>query len=1422
MYDVFLSHSSKDKAAVEELARKLRGEAGLRPYLDKWHLVPGTPWQPELEAGLEESATAAVFFGPSGLGPWHHEEMRAALARAVQQRDDYRVIPVLLPGARREDVKGFLAQRMWVDFSAGLEDAEAFRRLVAGIKGQAPEVDSFRLEDSLAPYRGLLAFDEAHARFFFGRQAEVTAVFEKLGQRPFVAVVGASGVGKSSLVLAGVLPLLRKAEEGKGPALHVWVMRPGTRPLRALADQVVTLLPAEARLKEADSLEMRFEARGDGLRTALDTLCAGSPARCVLVVDQMEELFTLAPGEGGAGQVEAFLLNLKDAAEKGRGRLRILATLRADFLVRCLQFPTLTGLLQEGQVLLGSMGPEALRDVIVRPAQVVGVFLEKGVVSAILRDVAGQPGALPLLEYALDELWRAREGAWLKLSTYEASGGVWRALEKRAQATLESLPLRGQEVARRIFLRLTTLGEGTEDTRRRVAREELQFEDTTAEEVGEVLQRISGPEARLLVAEAEAVEVAHEVLIRQWPTLRRWMEEDRRKLRIHRRLTEAANEWASHGRDDSFLYSGARLLEAEEAFAAFSPLLNAREAEFWSTSLQSREMAIQREDERRRQELGQAQRLAQESAARAEAEEEKASAALRAKRRLWGVTGGLVLSVVLLAFFWRQARAAQAVSLSRELTAKALLQLHDDSQLSLLLIQKAQSVAPTEQISHAINEWATNRTLIVLRGHTDDVDAVAFSPDGARVVTASDDDTARVWEVATGRALATLSGHSGNVMAAAFSPDGARVVTASGDDTVRVWEVATGKALATLSEHIGNVRVVTFSPDGTRVFTLGSDGTVRALEVATGKLLTALSWDMGRVRATVLSSDEARSADAGEVAPKESPTSTYPVPYAVIMLEVVAALSPDCTRVVIENGDSTARVWEVATGQVLATLSTGIGIMTAAAFSADGTLVVTANMDGTASVWDVKTGQSLATFSGHTGAVTAVAFSPDGTRVVTASDDDTARVWVAATGKTLAILSGHTGNVTAAAFSPDGTRVVTANSDGTAHVWRVAMGESLAILSGHTDDVRAVAFSPDGTRVVTASDDDTAHVWVAATGKALATLSGHAGRVSSAVFSPDGTRVVTASSDDTARVWEAATGKALATLSGHTGNVTAAAFSPDGIRVVTVSDDDTVRVWEATGRALATLSGHADDVRAVAFSPDGARVVTASSDNTARVWDAATGKTLAVLSGHTERVRSAAFSPDGTRVVTASSDDTARVWEAATGKALATLSGHTGNVMAAAFSPDGAHVVTASSDDTARVWEAATGNVLATLSGHTGNVTTAAFSPDGARVVTASNDDTARVWETATGKALATLSGHIDNVAVAAFSSDGTRVVTADLESVVQVWHHALWTPEAVFKLRAEREFTCDERRQYLHEDVECPSAKATSASKTTVSADTP
>ncbi len=590
---------------------------------------------------------------------------------------------------------------------------------------------------------------------------------------------------------------------------------------------------------------------------------------------------------------------------------------------------------------------------------------------------------------------------------------------------------------------------------------------------------------------------------------------------------------------------------------------------------------------------------------------------------------------------------------------------------------------------------------LCLRGHEHWVQSAAFSLNGARIVTASWDRTARIWDAATGAEIAALRGHEDRVQSAAFSLDGARIVTASWDRTARIWDAATGAGIAALHGHRGPVESAAFSPDSARILTASSDDrAARIWDAATGAQIAALRGHNRKMQS--------------------------------------AAFSPDGAGIVTTSSDRTARIWDAATGAEIAALRGHKGKVQSAAFSRDGTRIVTAFSDRTARIWDAATGAEIAALRGHEDRVQSAAFSLDGARIVTASKDRTARIWDAATGVQIAALRGHEGQVETAAFSPDGARIVTASEDLTARIWDAATGAEIAALRGHERPVGSAAFSPDGASIVTASFDRTARIWDAATGAEIAALRGHKSLVRSAAFSPDGARIVTASWDGTARIWDAVTGAEIAALRGNEGQVATAAFSPEGARIVTASYGRIARIWDAaTGAEIAALRGHEGQVRSAAFSPDGARIVTASEDLTARIWDAATGVEIAALRGHEGQVWTAAFSPDGARIVTASEDLTARIWDAATGAEIAALHGHKSLVRSAAFSPDGTRIVTASFDRTARIWDAVTGAEIAALRGHEDTVVSAAFSSDGARIVTASTDRTARIWDAATGAEIA-------------------------------------------------------------------------------------
>jgi WD40 repeat protein/serine/threonine protein kinase len=650
-------------------------------------------------------------------------------------------------------------------------------------------------------------------------------------------------------------------------------------------------------------------------------------------------------------------------------------------------------------------------------------------------------------------------------------------------------------------------------------------------------------------------------------------------------------------------------------------------------------------------------------------------------------------------------------------------------------------------------EWgwlnaAADTSLFELKGHTSGVKFAGFSPDGSRIITASNDSTVRVWDATTGASLTELKEDRRYITSGSFSQDGSRIVTVSDDPAstlsnhfsqvygkstssiVRVWDAGTGTSLGELKDQTRQVLSASFSPDGTRIVAV-SDVGARVWDAWAGALLTEFKGHGRDV--------------------------------------CVGVLSPDGTRVLTASDDTTARVWDAKTGEPLSELMGLASVVRSAKFSPDGTRIVTVLSDRSARVWDTANGISLAELNGDEVHITSAAFSPDGTRIVSASFY-TARIWDATTGASLGELKGHKSELTYAVFSPNGSRIVTASKDGTARLWDATNGAIVAELRGHTSEVNSAEFSPDGTRIVTASRDGTARVWdVGVEASAFELRQGPQLARGLVAFSPDGKHIVTSTNATAARVWDATNGVGLAELKRHDGPVRSLAFSPDGTRVVTASYDKTARVWDAkTGSSLIELKGHTSAVNSAVFSSDGTRIVTASTDGVG-VWDGRSGTRLFQLARTTSLGRiSASMSPDGTRVITSSPTDV-NVIDAATGSVLAQVGGFSAPNTSATFSPDSSRIIIASGNAVG-VWNADLTLCLVVLQGHTEQVNSAAFSPDGTRVLTASSDITARVWDTKTGAVLAVLRGHSAAVLSAEFVSHGTRIVTASSDGIVRVW----------------------------------------------------
>ena len=495
-------------------------------------------------------------------------------------------------------------------------------------------------------------------------------------------------------------------------------------------------------------------------------------------------------------------------------------------------------------------------------------------------------------------------------------------------------------------------------------------------------------------------------------------------------------------------------------------------------------------------------------------------------------------------------------------------------------------------------------------GHFGSVSDCAWSPDGRRVLSASDDNTLKIWDAYSGHCLLSLAGHSSFVTGCAWSPDGRRILSASADQTLKIWEADSGRCLLTLCDQSISIYGCAWSPDGFRVLSASFDGTLKIWEADSGQCLFTLSGHSDSVRG--------------------------------------CAWSPDGHRVLSASDDKTLKIWEVDSGRCLLTLSGHSRSVTGCAWSSDGGCVLSASDDRTLKIWNADSGRCLLSLVGHSSFVTGCAWSPDGRRVLSASDDQTLKIWEADSGRCILALLGHSEDVADCAWSPDGRRVLSAH-DGTLKIWEADTGRYILTLAGHSAGVYGCAWSPDGRRVLSASLDGTLNIWEADSGRCLLTLAGHTGSVLGCAWSPDGRRVLSASDDETLKIWEADSGRCLLTLAGHTGVVYGCAWSPDGRRVLSASGDHTPKIWEAdSGRCLLTLTGHSRYVSGCAWSPDSRRVLSASGDQTLKIWEADSGRCLLTLVGRSGPVTGCDWSPDGRRVLACFRDGSVSIFDAAT------------------------------------------------------------------------------------------------------------------------------------------------------------------------------
>ncbi|BCL39606.1 CHAT domain-containing protein [Nostoc sp. MS1] len=1091
--------------------------------------------------------------------------------------------------------------------------------------------------DSRCPFQGLKPFRLENREFFFGREQLTAKLQQKLAQDNFLPVLGDSGSGKSSVVLAGLIPALQSQQ----PNLQMAYMTPTSEPIAALQTSLLT-----------------FQSQD-----------------FVLVIDQFEELFTLCSDEA---QRRKFIEQLISLSQQQKGVI----TMRADFWGECAFYPKLKEMMQARQELVAPMDSKELRSAMEMQAAKVGLRFEAGLCNSIVDEVEGEPGAMPLLQHALFELWNRRQGRWLRCEQYKAIGGVKGAISQTADTFYNNLSPHEKEQVRNIFVRLTRLDEETvqgdkqRDTRRRVELEELVPVGGEQAQIKKLVEKLAGEGARLVVTcvnsstHREEVEVAHEALIRYWPRLQNWLNENRIYLQLREKIRDAALDWNQSQRKEEYLELQGGRLDDAQMLSKQPDFLNKLETEYVDACVELRQ---------------------------------------RQHQQKWRIAWITILSLLGFALFavfqWREAEIGQIKALSA--SSKALLLSHQELEAVTEGLQTGkkfqhsfwQAIWPDADLGNQVRGTLQNVFSEVKESNRFQVKSqlapVVFSADDPMIVTQSLDGTVQLWKPDgttipwphNGRKIAipTNNGQKADVP-----------VVASGDNEQILALDFKGRLVVTFRQGVRltplQISSVAFNPTQ-KIMALASGDRVLLLSLVGDQPLKSLKTQLGPIAALAFKADG----------------------------KILVTANQDKVGII--------QLWNLENNTLINTLEGDMGLQQSVSISSDGQMVAAGGWYG-ATLWKSNGTWHKKLDVGYPNQVNALIFSPDGKMLATGGVNKTVKLWNI-DGTLYNTFLGHDDAIWGLSFSPDGRIIASASNDNTVKLWQKDSQQNGTLLTtfiGHQSSVRSVAFSHDGKTIASASDDGIVKIWQLG-GTALKTLL-HKDQVYAVAFSPDGKTIATTNGHGWLTLWNP-DGTVQKTGQWHFGPITAVAFSPNGQMIATAAGDRQVQIWNSDGTFLRQLEGHKGEinqfeVKGVSFSPDSQIIATASVDGKLQLFNSADGKLLKTLDQENYPIWGVSFSPKDQILASANNDGTIKLWNT-DGTLLKILPGHQDAVLGVAFSPDGKTLASASADKTVKLWNI-DGTLLKTLPGHQDAVLGVAFSPDGKTLASASFDRTVILW----------------------------------------------------------------------------------------------
>jgi WD40 repeat protein len=1111
--------------------------------------------------------------------------------------------------------------------------------------------------------------------------------------------------------------------------------------------------------------------------------------RFVVIVDQLEEIFTLTQSQPERRQFISLLLR---AVEMGGGPVTVILAMRSDFIGKCAPYRDLNIYCSEHLEQVEPMTRVELQSAIESPAHSVGLEFEEGLVGVMLEDVKGSNSELPLIGHALWELfhYQPRPGNRLTAQAYEAIGRIEGALARRAETLYNGLIVSLQETLRKMFLLgLIQPGEGVPDTRRRALKEELLAIGGDAEAAEKLIYELAT--TRLLTvgrdeaAGQDTVEVAHEALIRNWGRIGEWMAEGREMARQRGILRQAAKEWEKSEKNPEYLFHGTRLAQMEEFVTAHGQDLGTLEKEFIAAGTAARE----------------AQRR-------------------KKRRNTRAFIGALMVVLLVVIYFAYQAdrnekKALHQLAVNYWDTAQRMRKNKDNFK-SLHLFCEALTIENNKRFREVLltdmNALWRTQPLLHLFTHKDRINGARFSKDGSRILTWSLYNPARLWDASTGKPIGSVMEHEEPVNGAIFNKNDTQILTWSDDGTARLWDAASGKSIGQVMQHDDEVWGAVFNRDETRILTWSYDNTARLWDAVTckpiGKVMEhngAAVWEatFNKNETRILTwskyfafeeNDTIRLWEAGTGKPIGE-IIKYESPLYTMDIELEEKKPPDLTFT--WRYDSIIRLWEAATGKPTGDFWKNVAWMKGAIFNKDGSRILTWGDNGTARLWDAATGKPFGEVIRHDDEVLGAIFNPDDTRILTWSDDGTARLWDATTGKPFGEVMKHEEPVKGAIFRKDGTHILTWSADRTARLWDAATGKPFGEVMKNEYSVNGAIFDTNETRVLTWTGDiylenGTACLWDASSGKPIGVVMKHDGAVNGAIFNRNETRILTWSDDYTALLWDTATGTPIGEIMGHDGKVKGAVFNRDNTRILTWCDDGTTKLWDgSTGKPIVEYNRFNGYYRGDYLKKKETIIVKSDSFICAQFWDTKTGKIIGEIIDDNFGSKLRRFSisnKDETCTLSFGDDGTAELIDNVSGKPFGEIMRHDGPVLGAIFNKDETRILTWSSDGTARLWDA-TGKPIGEIMRHDGDLSGAVFNKNETLILTW--DGTARLWDADTGKPIGEVMQHYELVIGAIFNKDETHIYTwigEYLEDEVQSWYIAIDPdfPMEYIKLQAQ------------------------------------